>query len=75
VIVDRYLRAAGLAAARPPGRQLMLPMVLGSYSNDEVTILPRTRDALEMLSATMFVYLAQCAEDGLCAAVMPNRTI
>jgi hypothetical protein len=25
--------------------------------------------------ATMFLYLAQCAEDGLGAAVTPNRTI
>jgi hypothetical protein len=47
----------------------------GGLANDAVTILPRTRDALEMLFATMFVYLAQCAEDGMCAAVMPNRTI
>jgi hypothetical protein len=47
----------------------------GGLANDEVTILPRSRDALEMLFATMFLYLAQCAEDGLRAAVMPNRTI
>ena len=33
------------------------------------------RDALEMPFATMFLYLARCAEDGLGAAVMPNRTI
>jgi hypothetical protein len=47
----------------------------GGPANDELTILPRARDALAMLFATMFLYLAQCAEDGLRVAAMPNRTI
>jgi hypothetical protein len=37
----------------------------GGAANDRITILPPARDALESLFATMFLYLAQCAEDGL----------
>jgi len=36
----------------------------GAVTN-EVTLLPRGRDALEVLFATMFLYLAQCAEEAL----------
>ena len=37
----------------------------GGAVNNEVTLLPRGRDALEVLFATMFLYLAQCAEEAL----------
>ena len=37
----------------------------GGAASNEVTLLPRGRDALEMLFATMFLYLAQCAEEAL----------
>jgi hypothetical protein len=40
----------------------------GGPGNDEITLLPRAREGLEMLFATMFVFLAQCAEDGLRAS-------
>src|SRR5665213_425149 len=43
-------------------------LVRGGQGNDEITILPRGRDALETMFATMFLYLAQCAEDGLRAS-------
>ncbi len=38
-------------------------LVRGGPSNNEVTILPRGREALEMFFATLFLYLAQCAEE------------
>jgi hypothetical protein len=37
----------------------------GGAVNNEVTLLPRGRDALEVLFATMFLYLAQCADEAL----------
>ena len=37
----------------------------GGPVKDEITLLPRAREGLEMLFATMFLFLAQCAEDGL----------
>lgn len=40
----------------------------GGPGNDEITILPRARDGLEVLFATMFLFIAQCAEQGLRAA-------
>lgn len=46
----------------------------GGGANDRITMLPHARDGLEGLFATMFLYLAQCAEDGLRAgseAIMP----
>ena len=39
----------------------------GGASNDEITVLLRGRNALEMLFATMFLYLAQCADEALAA--------
>jgi hypothetical protein len=37
----------------------------GGRTNNEVTILPRGREALEMFFATLFLYLAQCANEAL----------
>jgi hypothetical protein len=39
----------------------------GGASNDEITVLLPGRNALEMLFATMFLYLAQCADEALAA--------
>jgi len=39
----------------------------GGASNDEITVLLPGRDALEILFATMFLYLAQCADEALAA--------
>jgi hypothetical protein len=50
----------------------------GGDANDRITILPPALDAVENLFATMFLYLAQCAEDGLRAsgeASMANAAI
>ncbi|MBR0715078.1 hypothetical protein [Bradyrhizobium liaoningense] len=38
-------------------------------ANNEVTLLPRGRDALEQMLATMFLYLAHCAKEALGAYV------
>jgi hypothetical protein len=37
----------------------------GGAAGNEVTLLPACRDAFEMLFVTMFLYLAQCAEEAL----------
>jgi hypothetical protein len=37
----------------------------GGAAGNEVTVLPRCRDAFEMLFATMFLYLAECADEAL----------
>jgi hypothetical protein len=47
----------------------------GGPGNDEINLLPSARESLEMLFATMFGLLAQCAEDGLRASGMPKRAI
>lgn len=43
-------------------------LVRGGPSNNEVTLLPRGREALEMFFATLFLYLAQCAQEALRAS-------
>jgi len=40
-------------------------LVRGGAGNSEVTLLPRGRDALEKLIATIFLYLALCADEAL----------
>jgi len=40
----------------------------GGIANDEITILPRGREAVENMLATMFLYIAECAEIALRAA-------
>jgi hypothetical protein len=40
-------------------------LVRGGAANNEVTLLPRGRDALEQLIATIFLYLALCADEAL----------
>jgi hypothetical protein len=37
----------------------------GGSANDRITLLPPVREALEKFLATMFLFLAQCAEHGL----------
>ena len=37
----------------------------GGSANNEITLLPRGREALEMMLATMFLYMADCAEHAL----------
>ena len=37
----------------------------GGSANNEITLLPRGREALEMMVATMFLYMAECAEHAL----------
>jgi AraC-like DNA-binding protein len=44
------------------GQSLLLR---GGAANNEVTLLPRGRDALQQLIATIFLYLAQCADEAL----------
>jgi hypothetical protein len=49
----------------------------GGAANDEITILPRGREAMEGLLATMFLYLAECADvatQGSAAAGRPVAT-
>jgi hypothetical protein len=48
----------------------------GGPANSEITLLPRGREALEMMMAGLFVYMAECAEvalrasgEGRCATV------
>jgi hypothetical protein len=40
-------------------------LMRGGAGNNEVTLLPRGREALEQLVATIFLYLAQCADEAL----------
>jgi hypothetical protein len=40
-------------------------LMRGGAAGNEVTVLPLCHDALEMFVATMFLYLAQCAEEAL----------
>ncbi len=44
----------------------------GGAANNAVTILPRGREALQMFFATLFLYLAQCAEQALRASATDN---
>ncbi|GLH77833.1 hypothetical protein SSBR45G_27410 [Bradyrhizobium sp. SSBR45G] len=43
-------------------------LVRGGAGNDALTILPRGREAIERMLATMFLYMAECAEVALQAA-------
>jgi hypothetical protein len=36
-------------------------LVRGGIANNEITLLPRGRDALEMMIASLFLYMAECA--------------
>jgi hypothetical protein len=45
----------------------------GGEANNEVTILPRGRNALEMFFGALFVYFAQCAEEA--ARVRPVEVV
>jgi len=47
----------------------------GGAANNEITLLPRARDALEKLIATMFLYLAQCADEALHASASSRATM
>src|SRR5487761_2752931 len=83
-----FLLAA--AAAGAAGTQLMLPMMLGPYWTKQrrgsclLAALRRTTSSPfcrgpAMLSiccfTAMFLFLAQCAGEGVPAAATPNRTI
>jgi hypothetical protein len=47
----------------------------GGAANDEITILPRGREALEGLLATMFLYLAECAEVAMPRSATAGRPV
>ncbi|UFZ06556.1 hypothetical protein LQG66_09770 [Bradyrhizobium ontarionense] len=47
----------------------------GGTGNDAITILPRGREAIERMLATMFLYLAECAEVALQAADEEGRAM
>ena len=47
-------------------------LVRGGPANNEVTLLPRGREELEMFFATLFLYLAQSAEEALRASATAN---
>ncbi|MCP3465429.1 MULTISPECIES: hypothetical protein [unclassified Bradyrhizobium] len=47
----------------------------GGAANDEITILPRGRVAMEGLLATMFLYLAECAEVALPGSAAAGRPV
>ena len=49
-------------------------LVRGGSANNEVTILPRGRDALEMFFAALFVYFAEGAEQAARATTGPARS-
>ena len=49
-------------------------LVRGGSANNEVTILPRGRDALEMFFAALFVYFAEGAEQAARATTRPARS-
>jgi hypothetical protein len=48
----------------------------GGPANNEITLLPRGRAALEMMVASLFLYMAECAEVALraCAATTANAS-
>jgi hypothetical protein len=47
----------------------------GGAVNDEITLSPRGGEALETFFATMFLYLAQCADEALSASAMSDSSM